>query len=93
MPVTDRLDCVLMVGSKIRNKSAVYFNQHMGAVYSNCWLKYAFSMFFEQKSWKKEEKVTDLMQNLAKNYFFKFAPERWWSDTNNSPFNYMHVPS
>ena len=34
--------------------AVVYLNQHLGAAHSKCWLKYDFSTFFLQKSWKKE---------------------------------------
>ena len=30
-----------------------------------------------QKAKKNVKKVTNLLQNLAKNSFFKFAPKRW----------------
>ena len=33
--------------------------------------------YFCAKKLKKEEKAAKLMLNLAKNGFFKFAPERW----------------
>ena len=32
---------------------------------------------FLYKKWKKGEKARNLTQNLAKNRFLKFAPERW----------------
>ena len=49
--------------------TVAYFDQRLGAVHSNCWLKYAFSTFFTQKA-EKEEKARKLRQNLAKNVCF-----------------------
>ena len=56
-----------------------YFVQRLGAVHSEGWLKYAFSKFFMQKSWKEEEKARKLTQYQATNLFFEIAAERWSS--------------
>ena len=42
-----------------------------------------------QKSLKTFKKVTNLLQNLAKNGFFKFAPKRWTIVL----FPYFHKPT
>ena len=55
----------------------IYFIKFFGAAHSKHWLKYAFSTFVMQKSWKREEKVVNLMQNFSKKVFFYFAPECW----------------
>ena len=41
---------VLTFGTQNTKKSVVYFDQCLRAVHSNCWLKYAFSTLFVQKS-------------------------------------------
>ena len=51
----------------------VYFDRCLGAAQSKCCLKSAFSMLFVQKSWKKEEKTKNLLQNFT--FFFQFEPE------------------
>ena len=53
----------------------VYFDQCLGAAHYQRWSKYTYLTFCEPKSWKKEEKARNLRLNLAKNVFFKFAPE------------------
>ena len=49
--------------------TVVYFDQRLGAR----WLKFAFLL---EKA-KKGQKARNLQQNLAKNWFFKFAPKCW----------------
>ena len=44
----------------------------MGAAHSQRWSKYAFSAFVEQKSYIKEEKARNLLQNLAKKQVIPF---------------------
>ena len=60
-------------------KPVVYLDQLLGAAHSKCWSKYAFQSFCA-RNLKKEVKARNLMQNLEKNGFSKFAPECWSRD-------------
>ena len=48
----------------------VNFDQHLGAAYSKCWSKYAFSMFFVQKKLKKGRKSKKFDAKFRKNGFY-----------------------
>ena len=52
-----------------------FFDQCLNAAHPKCWQKSSFSAFFCPKKMRK--KGTNLLQNLAKKRFFKFAPKRW----------------
>ena len=56
----------------------VYLDQHLGVDPLQTLVEICFFNILLKKRWKREEKVRNLMQNLAKNGFFKFAPE-WWA--------------
>ena len=48
----------------------VYFDLRLGAAHSKRWSKYAFSVFFVLKTFKKCNKVRNLQQNLRKKLNF-----------------------
>ena len=70
--------------------SDVYFDHRLGAAHSKRWLKYAFSKICCAKKLENVEKARKLLQNLAKNCFFKVAPKCWskvfWEKTLDQHF-------
>ena len=54
---------------KLTYTVVVYFDQHLCDAHSKRWLKYAFSLFFEQKSWKRK-KCTETEAKFGKKSVF-----------------------
>ena len=50
----------------IHSKIVVFFDQHLGAVHSKCWSKYAF---FKSKK---------IVAKVSRKCIFEFAPKPWW---------------
>ena len=57
----------------LRTALVAYFNKPLGPAHSKHWSKFAFSMFFELRSWKNGRKS----KKFSKKRVYKFAPKRW----------------
>ena len=68
-------DCHIIDSASKQCTSVVYFDQHLGAAHSKCWLNYAFPVC--AKKLKKGSKRKKFAATFSKKLVFEFAPECW----------------